>query len=141
MSCFSNLTQNSCPLRAVPSPPFAPFGQTKKELLNTGGQFPATTTIQLNFPITIQSPTESLKIPQISCGICPTAFLTIQQCITPRRQSVKEFQLVCQLPKKRFSFLKFALVLTSVSGPAIDQSCRMSNDLQGEITYISFYPH
>ena len=42
--------------------------------------------------------------------------------------------------KERFYFLKCALVLNSMYGPPIDQSCRRSNYLQGETPKLAFTP-
>ena len=129
---YSNVSNPSSPPSRQHSP-LARSPQTKDQLWQSNcGQFPPLNPSQFPHYNSISNRvTENSTnfLWNLSNGIPHNTTLYIY-----RRQSVKEFQLVCQLPKKRFSFLKFALVLTSLSGPPTDQSCKMSNNLQGENT-------
>ena len=130
---YSNVSNPPLPLidSTLPLPPSA---QTKDQLWQSTGQFPLLNHNPSQFPhynsISNRVTENSTNfLWNLSNGIPHNTTLYIY-----RRQSVKEFQLVCQLPKKRFSFHKCALVLTSVFGPPTDKSCKMSNNLQGENT-------
>ena len=110
---------NSDPSKTNPPfiPDSSPLSSNKDSthcLWRSTGQFPPLTTTQPNFLITIQSPDESLKIPQISNGIPNSEDNVLHQ-------RVKEFQLVSRFQlisigfyrfagEKKFSFVEPALV-------------------------------
>ena len=90
------------------NPPFipdsSPLSSNKDSthcLWRSTGQFPPLTTTQPNFLITIQSPDESLKIPQISNGIPNSEDNVLHQC-------VKEFQLVSRFQLISIGFYRVA---------------------------------
>ena len=94
---------NSDPSKTNPpfipdSPPLSSNKDSTHCLWRSTGQFPPLTTTQPNFLITIQSPDESLKIPQISNGI-PSSEDNV------KHQRVKEFQLVSRFQLILIGFL------------------------------------